>query len=206
MIKIAKYITLISMAAFSGRSFAASGSPSEITFSVSEQNNTVNCHFTTSFKCKSYTIEGRQDESSEYKTLVYCSDEKCVDPRQGVDINFDNNQFECRSFRVKTTDADGEVVYSQEQQIAAPKIRVREVELLNTVVSGNLYFKFSVPAETLAYQFAISSINGEVVKHAEPVNGGFADLCALPPGFYIITFKSASGATYHYKFFKTQQV
>lgn len=205
MIRIAKYITLLSMAAFTGRSFAAAdGTISGIAFRVSEQNNTVNCHFSTSFQCKSYMIEGRQNGSAEYKTLVYCSDEKCVDPRQGVDINFDNAQLECRSFRVKTTDANGEVAYSEEQQIAAPKMR--EVELLNTVVSGNLYFKFSVPAGPLYYQFAISSINGEVVKNDEPVNGASADLSALPPGFYIITFKSALGATYHYKFFKTQQV
>lgn len=205
MIKIAKYITLLSIAAFSGRSFAGvAGSTSEIRFTVSEQNNTVNCHFTTSFKCKSYTIEGRLDENSEYRTLVYCSDEMCVDPRQGVEINFDNGQFECRLFRVKTTDANGEVAYSIVQQIAAPKMR--EVELLNTVVSGNLYFKFTVPAEKLSYQFAISSINGEEVRKSEPVNGGYADLGTLPPGFYIITFKSAQGATYHYKFFKTQQI
>lgn len=205
MIKIAKYITLLSMAAFSGRSFAGtSGTSSEIAFRVSEQNNTVNCHFTTTFECKSYMIEGRQNGSAEYKTLVYCSDEKCVDPRQGVDINFDNAQLDCRSFRVKTTDANGEVAYSEEMQISAPKLR--EVELLNSVVSGNLYFKFSVPAETLGYQFAISSIKGDVVKNNEPVNGGYTDLSALPPGFYIITFRSALGVTYHYKFFKTQQV
>jgi hypothetical protein len=174
-----------------------------INFNVYGQNEVIYCNFKTGFKCKSYAIEGKSDLGEEFKSLFYCNDELCVDSREWVDISFANNEYPYQYFRIKTVAANGEVHYSQVRFV---ELKARnEVEIVNSVVSGYLYFRFNaVVAKDFSY--SIAAVNGESVKNDEPASEGCADLAALPPGFYMISFRSVNGKTYRYKFLKTSNL
>ena len=171
-----------------------------INFNVYELNQTIYCSFRTEFKCKSYVLEGKQDGDDEFKSLFYCDDELCVDSREWVDINFSNNEYPYQYFRVKTVTESGDVRYSQVQFLKVKPLN--DVEIVNNVVSANLYFRFNSAGQQV-FSYSISSIKGELVKQDETAMEGFTNLETLSPGFYIISFKAGNGKAYHYKFLKT---
>jgi len=172
-----------------------------INFNVYEQNQVVYCNFRTEYKCLSYAIEGKQGNGDDFKSLFYCNDKLCVDSREWVDISFANNEYPYQYFRIRTTLLNGDVHYSQTRFIQA-KI-ANEVEIVNSVVSSLLYFRFSSAKSVQACNYSIAGINGEIIKNDEPAADGFVDLETLPAGFYIISFKSGNDKIYHYKFLKT---
>jgi hypothetical protein len=171
-----------------------------INFNVYELNQVIYCSFRTEYKCKSYVIEGKQEGGDEFRSLFYCNDELCVDSREWVDINFSNNDYPYQYFRIKTVTAGGDVKYSQVQFVKVKPLN--DVEIINNVVAGNLYFRFNTIGQP-AFRYSIASINGDLVKNEESAAEGFSNLEALSPGFYIISFKAGNGKTYHYKFLKT---
>jgi len=172
-----------------------------INLNVYEQNQVVYCNFKTEFKCHSYAIEGKQYADDAFKSLFYCNDELCVDSRDWVDISFSNSEQPYQYFRIKTVLANGEVHYSQVQFIHVKVIN--DVELVNTMVSGFLYFRINSVSQAQNLQYSITGVNGDIVKNESAALDGFVNLEALPAGFYVISFKAMNGEVYHYKFFKT---
>jgi hypothetical protein len=172
-----------------------------INFNVYEQNQTIYCNFRTEFKCRSYAIEGKQAADDEFKSLFYCNDKLCVDSREWVDISFANHEYPFRYFRIKTIMTNGDVHYSQIRYIHLKSLN--EVEIVNSVVSSHLYFRFNTASIISGYNYSIAAVNGELIRNNEPVAEGFANLETLPAGFYIISFNSGNGKCYHYKFLKT---
>jgi hypothetical protein len=174
-----------------------------INFNVYEQNEVVYCNFRTDYKCKSYAIEGKQETGDEFNSLFYCNDELCVDSREWVDISFANNEYPYQYFRIKTVMANGDVHYSQTRFVEMKS--KNEVEIINSVVSGYLYFKFNT-TQAGTFNYSIAAVNGESVRNDESAAEGFVNLESLPAGFYIISFRSGNGKTYHYKFLKTSNL
>jgi hypothetical protein len=175
-----------------------------IQLDVYEQNQMVYCQFRTEFKCKAYAIQGKQAIGDAFTTLFYCNDELCVDSREWVDISFLNNEEGYQYFRIKTELSGGDVRYSQVQFVHGKQ--VNEVELVNTVVTNHLYFRYNEARHADAYYCTISGLNGETVKSDIPANEGSISLGNLPAGFYIISFKSLEGTIYRYKFFKASNL
>jgi hypothetical protein len=170
----------------------------EIQFQSNRVFNQTQFTFNTNFECSSYAIEGFNQLSSSYESILYCNDALCVDPQETVKVEFPSNELNFLSYRVKVTLADGSTLYSD---ILKEEVKeVKEISLTNTAVSDKLMIDWN---GTDMYTYSISDINGiEYCSNQNIVQSSQIELIDLTPGFYIISFKSADGKIYHDKFLK----
>lgn len=173
-------------------------SEAAVKLELSKDNRLLNLSFQTNFRCTSYVLEGRLSEDAEFTGVSYCNSERCADAASVVTYQLTASELNYTQFRVKATNSEGQVFYSETRN--HEPILAKEVELINSAANDQLFLKYNAAT---AYSYSISSINGEIIKYDEPVSGNSIRLSGIEAGFYIISFKGTNGNVYHYKFFKT---
>jgi hypothetical protein len=180
--------------------FAFAENPaSSISVNMQTRSTYVDCQFSTVFNCTSYAIEARNAGNSEYTAIMSCSDAKCMDASQTVQYSFDLNEFPYTEYRIRATDVNGNTHFAYgffTSKVSHP------IELQSNAVNETLTIQFNNGSLPQNFSYSLSNFNGETVVADTQLSGQQIDLNGLSQGFYIISFRTNSGETYHYKFLK----
>jgi len=190
----------IEIAAYTGNStclgtpciqkFSIAGSPLPVyfkSFNASRKGSSVNLNWVTGFEQnnRGFDIE-RQSGTGSWQSLGFIGS-SAAGGNSTTDISYSyvdaNSAAGITNYRIKQTDLDGKVKYSEVRSVQGDNDNARTLTLYpNPATNGQVTIVFK--EATAIYDVSLMDVTGRVLKQWNQTKGNSLNITNLVPGFY----------------------